>query len=378
MKFKSLLFNAILVAMVGCQSHYDGTVLEIDVDQAEDVYFDDVATDVKIIPLKSDIPLNECAEIECYGKETLIRGVGRKTIYYFVDGVLTGTLNATGRGRGEYNSIQQFVYSPNTKILSVLSQGENKVLRYSVPKMSFQGSFEIEGTPKFLSDHNDSTMLVRMRFTGGGYGIKMINTNNGRTTKTIRDIGGYSWMFDDHLGYYRSNNRILSVVGTVSTLSDLDNDGNEEILLAYSFKDKDIPKNLENFDFDDFQSLMKFYNYSNENDVYTGGVQCQKNGNTISFWYHKETVDDKNQRHYISIKKGEIDKQYKGFNVRGLTIPIIPDCIDGNGGFTTIIQAIPEDIEDKEVDHSPLAKEILKALKEQSDNNPILINYRIQ
>lgn len=377
MRPKNYLFGLIL-AVIGCQSHYDGTVLEIDVDAALEVNFEDVTEEVKIIPLQSDVPINQCAEIECFGNETIIRSAGRKTMYYFVDGVLKGTLNAAGRGRGEYNQIQQFVYSPHTKILSVLSMGENKMLKYSVPQMTYLGTYEIGGTVRYLSEHNDTTLLIRKRYPGGGYGIELVSTRDGHTIKNYRDIGGYSLLFDDHVGYYRPNNRILSVVGNISTLSYVDDEGKDEIILAYNFKDKDIPEKYAEFDYENMQELMGFYNFSQGQDIYTGGTHCQKEGNTISFWYHKETVDDKNVRHYICIRNGNIEKQYKGFRVKGLTIPIIPDCIDGNGGFTTIIEAPSENIEDKEVEPSELAKKILTALKGQPDNNPILINYRIQ
>ena len=376
MNKQTFLYGAIL-ALVSCQSHYDGTVLEIDVDSAVEVNFEDVATDIHVIPLKSDIPLDQCVEIQNYGDETLIRTTGRKSMYYFVNGVHNGTLNAVGRGRGEYNSIQQFTYSPNSKILTILSR-DNMLLRYSVPKMKFLGSCSIDGAANYMSEHNDSTLIVRMRYPGGGYGIRMINSRNGHPLKDIKELGGYTWLFDDHIGYYRQNNRILSVVGNVSTLSYLNDKGDEEIILAYSFKDKDIPKDMADFNFDNMQEMIRFYNYSKENEIYVGGVNCQKYDNKISFWYHPETVDDKFARQYVSIKKGEIENQYKGFKVKGLTIPIIPDCIDGNGGFTTIIQALPELIEDKNVEPSPLATEILSSLKNQSDNNPIIINYRIQ
>jgi len=377
MKTKNYLFG-LMLAVIGCQSHYDGTVVEIDVDAAQEVNFEDVAKDVKITPLKSDVPINQCAEIECFGKETLIRSAGRKTMYYFVDGELKGTLNAVGRGRGEYNQIQQFVYSPSTKILSVLSMGENKMFKYSVPNMKFLGSYEIEGTVRYLSEHNDTTILIRKRYPGGGYGIELVSTRDGHTIKNLRDIKGYSLLFDDHVGYYRPNNRLLSVVGNISTFSWVENDGKNEIILGYNFKDKDMPEKYAEFDYDNMQDMLGFAAFSQSEDIYTGGLLCQKEGNTISFWYHKELVDDKNFRHFISIRNGNIEKQYKGFRVKGLTIPIIPDCVDGNGGFTTIIEALPENIEDKEVEPSELAKEILTALKNQPDNNPILINYRIQ
>ena len=377
MKINSYLLGCFFV-FTGCQSHYDGTVVEIDVDSAEDVFFEDVAKDIKIIPLISDIPLEQIAEIECYGNESIIRPNGRNKIYYFVDGVLTSTLNSSGRGRGEYIKIQQFVYSPKTKVLSVLSQGENKILKYSVPKMTFIGSYPIDGSPRYLSEHDDSTLLVRMRYPAGGYGIRLINTNDGHCLKTIKDIGGYSLMFDEHVGYYRQNNRVFSVVGNISFISSLDKSGNEEIEVAYSFKDKDMPKKMAEFDFENMNELLKFTTFSMTNDIYTGGVLCQKVDNSISFWYHREMSDDKNDRHYINIKKGVIEKQYKGFKVKGLTIPIIADCLDGKGGFTTIIQSLPENIEDNDVEPSELATEILNAMKKQSDNNPILINYRIQ
>lgn len=62
-----------------------------------DVAFEDVATDIRVVPLISEEPIDQCGEIKCYGKETFIRSVDRRTLYYFNEGQMISKLNRVGR-----------------------------------------------------------------------------------------------------------------------------------------------------------------------------------------------------------------------------------------------------------------------------------------
>ena len=108
MKRISLIVCAVL-GIAGCGKSVSTDVLVVDDDDAVEVVFEDVATDIRIVPLISDEPIGGCSELHCYGNEVFMSDKSTEYLYYFVDGKLVSTLHAVGRGPGEYNIIDQCV-----------------------------------------------------------------------------------------------------------------------------------------------------------------------------------------------------------------------------------------------------------------------------
>ena len=121
---KSFFIVCAALSIMGCAEVTVQDVPEVDDDDAVEVAFEDVATDVRIVPLISDDPIGACRELHCYGNEVLMSDRNGEYIYYFVDGKLKSTLHAVGRGPGEYTSIAHFTYSPTKKLLLVSAIGD--------------------------------------------------------------------------------------------------------------------------------------------------------------------------------------------------------------------------------------------------------------
>ena len=116
----------IVCAMLGIAGCVDVTVKDVpfvDDEDAVEVAFEDVATDIRIVPLISDEPIGGCSELHCYGNEVFMSDKSTEYLYYFVDGKLVSTLHAVGRGPGEYLGITHFVYSPTKKQLFISAIG---------------------------------------------------------------------------------------------------------------------------------------------------------------------------------------------------------------------------------------------------------------
>ena len=68
MKLKYLLcLAAVAVVNYSCSPKYEKEGVIIDGDKAVDVWFEDVATDVRVVPLVSENPLEYFVKVEMYG-----------------------------------------------------------------------------------------------------------------------------------------------------------------------------------------------------------------------------------------------------------------------------------------------------------------------
>ena len=139
----------LLVSMTACvmlfaeckkeNTVHNGVLSITDSSESQEVAFEDVATDISIVPLICDEPIDGINSVKCYGSRAVMRATGAESIYIFDDGKLTAKLNKVGRGRGEYTIISSFVYSPSTNILYVQGAG-SMILKYSVPEMEHLGT----------------------------------------------------------------------------------------------------------------------------------------------------------------------------------------------------------------------------------------------
>jgi hypothetical protein len=82
---KSFFIVCAALSIMGCADVTVQDVPEVDDDDAVEVAFEDVTTDVRIVPLISDDPLGACNELHCYGNEVLMSDRNGEYIYYFVD-----------------------------------------------------------------------------------------------------------------------------------------------------------------------------------------------------------------------------------------------------------------------------------------------------
>ncbi|MGB4671497.1 MAG: 6-bladed beta-propeller [Bacteroidaceae bacterium] len=343
-----------------------------------DVAFEDVATDIRVVPLISEEPIDQCGEIKCYGKETFIRSVDRRTLYYFNEGQMISKLNRVGRGPGEYLTISNFVFSPNRKILYLFSSGDNSIFQFSVPEMRFLKSIKVEQMTCF-AEHDDSTLIVRSNINGEN-GIYFINANNGEIMGKLKDISGFSLSFNEKMDFYQPKHRILSEIGSTNIISEIPRKvGDEErLLFVYDFGQSGIPKEYDDCSLYNITSLMRLMQYvrQNSDNVYVGGFCCKADKNAISFWYRRINTENKaDMRFYWT--DGKNTKRYGGFRLSAMRNPIVPDCVTDDG-YASILEGSPEFLFDSQQSFSSISAEIKQVVSTQKMNNPVLIYYPIK
>ena len=372
-----IMLTCSAIMYISCKQKYSDVVI-IDDDDAVEVKFEDVATNLQIVPIISDTVLGSCARIVCYDNETLILEKTGKSIYYIVDSIHVSTLSALGNGPGEYNGISFFDYSPTNKMLYVLSAIDSKVFWYHVPDMVYCGFTPLTGWVSNLSMHDDNTFFViRSNEASDSTWIQLIDIRSGAVVKTIQQISGFAYGENDMVSY-RPSNRVYSIAGNVNILGTITNKNDFEVLLKYGFGKKSFPEDLIDYDInenDKFLALLDYMRTSAGEELLCGNYYPRIEKNSISFWYHR-ALSSFNDINYFRIKGNNIDN-LKGFKLSGVNRPIVPKGIKDDG-YVYFFEGVWDSYIDVSLEPSLLAKKIIDAMNGQKDNNPVLLFFDIK
>ena len=357
----------------------EGVMSITDASDCQEVAFEDVATDIRIVPLISDEPIDELFRPACYGSTTVAVSADLFSLYFFEDGRLTAKLNKVGRGRGEYLFISKYAYSPSTRTVYVYSGQDDAMLKYSVPDMTFKGSFEISNVTSF-AEHDDTTLIVRMKYQDRN-GIYFVDARDGQVRRMLKESNGFSATIASvgSIGYYTPEHRILSEVGSVNTVSEVPAEisQDEKILLRFDFGQDGVPAKFDNMELSEegLDLLMEYATYAADhvNTLISEIRNVRVGQDGISFWFFQASPIDMK---YIRIEDGDVFK-YKGFNAKGIKSQFSPSSVTGNG-YVTLITGLPESVFDDSGERSEFTADLEKVMKAQKFNNPVLVYYNIK
>ncbi len=377
MKHQSILFSFALL-MAGCAQTTPVTGdVEINPQAATEVLFEDVACNIKVVPIKSDEPLHDCSYFRCYGDELIMIDTQKKWIYYFKDNELQGTLHSLGRGPGEYNMIDFYEYDSKGKILYVVSLAESDaIMSYSVPDMKYTGKLNVGKGVECIRIYDENTLLLGVK-EGDGGALVLFDIPSQTIKETICELTGNELAYTDRSIFDDGDGcMFVAKYGVASTISEL-KDGRLNSMLNYDFG-RDGAEQVYYNDLKDAIDADAYISYifSPDNDAkFTGGKFIRQNGSGLSFWYSTLLGSEKNYR-YFRID-GDKQVHLKGFGVPGLKKPIVPSCSTSDG-YVTIISGDAESLADTSVEASPLAKEILKTISLLVDNYMVVVYYDIK
>lgn len=354
----------------------DGVLSINNSSESQEVAFEDVATDIRIVPLVSDEPLGCSKQMKCYGSTTLILSSDLYTLYFFEDGKLTAKLSKAGRGHGEYNFISDFLYSPERKIVYVLNS--SRINKYSVPDMEYLGMIEHPNMMR-IAEHDDSTLICFMTSPEDQPGIYFINTINGQVSGKLKDVSFMSLVMSSDLAYYTPDHRILLQTSCINTISEVSADINEgeDVILSFDFGKDGMPAKYDSIDSDiDMDFIMEYSQYLNDHreTIVAEVTKAMVKDNTISFWYQSGLVG---YRHYCRITDGEVTT-YSGFKASGTKGFILPSGLTDQGQYVTLIDQLPETMFEGSEERSDFTLQLEETMKAQAFNNPVLVFYNIK
>ena len=110
----------ISVIIVACYNkHNQTTITVVDDAEAAEVLFENVAKNIKIIPLEAQESLDAIDDVRNFGDMLILRNSDHSMLYIFDEGKFVAKLNAQGRGYGEKLDISSFTYSEVDRTLYV-------------------------------------------------------------------------------------------------------------------------------------------------------------------------------------------------------------------------------------------------------------------
>ena len=142
--------SLVMLACVLCGRKDTGVAL-IDPDKAVEAVLEDVASDIRIIPLKSDSPIPGINMFFFYDDYFFGTNVNRdmsndlvfKNLSVFdSDGNCLGIIDRLGRGHDEYLALRNFLYFEDEHMLTLYNSDRMNSTKYSyrLPSMEYLGS----------------------------------------------------------------------------------------------------------------------------------------------------------------------------------------------------------------------------------------------
>lgn len=357
-------------------------VVLIDDDDAIEVNFEDVATDIRVVPLESDEALPKYSSVQCYGKEMIFANDNGSSLYYFIDNKFISKLNAVGRGPGEYLTLGAYAYCPKEKILYVKTIGagdfSESIMYYSVPDMKYIGKVPVSGQVQYFTEYDENSFLAVMKNNSAdSCSINIIDKKSGNVIKKVQDINWYAYTHSyETMSSYNKNNRAYAISCFNNSIGTINKDGEFVSRLETNFGRKNFSKEALDIDAlnftSSFLSLLE-YMKNNEETLLIGCFYPMISGNSISFWYEKAN----NQGYYYYRYKNGCDAHYKGFHIKGFKGLLKPFGVKDNT-YLAIIEGGIDKYKNDDEESSVIAKRIFDAMFQQKDENPVLVYFNIK
>ena len=216
MKKTFLLFATVLMC-VGCNKKVDKEAYVVDCDQVQDVLFEDVTTNVRVVPLMSSEPLGASYSVMGSDDEVFIRDNTHEYVYYLKDNKLQGTLHSVGRGPGEYITLKHISYNKNNKVLYLQHYEDSKtILQYSVPDMKYIGKLTVPASSVArVYPYDDNTLIMAMESEPNKPGVFLYDIKSQQITRKVCDIGTFSFSYSERiLETFSKDHPYMSQFGT--------------------------------------------------------------------------------------------------------------------------------------------------------------------
>ena len=386
---------ALLFASASCKRSKDGVVL-IDPDKAVPAVLEDVACDIKVIPLKSDRPIPGFTFLYFYDDYFFSTDLNYDEYNFTRVGVFDrqgnyiGTIDRQGRGRNEYLRLANFVYHADSQQLHLYddpihsANSQPTIFKFQLPQLEFLGTQYpgLIGRVSQIVHLGDGNSLSSL-YADEGLNDMAIVKCLPDTVLILKEYGTFginriSSTFY-HCHFTNKYNPLIAMFGYENSIYSLDSSDSLKLEFSFSFGPKGLPKSYA-----DNQSKLGPYisRMDDERDQYMEeGLDILygapvKNGNLISFMYFLYTYHEEQFFRHFYVTNGRKSADYSKLTIPGLEFNIIPRLVGING--TSYVFCLEGVRVDPSAPLSPLGQQILDAVRSQNDDNPILLQFRFK
>lgn len=375
---KSFLLFATVLMCVGCNKKVDKEAYVVDCDQVQDVLFEDVTTNVRVVPLMSSEPLGASYSVMGSDDEVFIRDNTHEYVYYLKDNKLQGTLHSVGRGPGEYITLKHISYNKNNKVLYLQHYEDSKtILQYSVPDMKYIGKLTVPASSVArVYPYDDNTLIMAMESEPNKPGVFLYDIKSQQITRKVCDIGSFSFSYSERiLETFSKDHPYMSQFGTTHQICRIGADS-IDVMFKFNFgkytPDAMVYGHIE--DLADAERVLGYFFDSQNSEMVKNFIYPYYTDNeNLSFWYTNLMGD---KFWFFKMENGKAE-MYKGFRIPGLNLEVKPSFSTGHG-YAMIIEGVKESLIDPKTPLSPLAQKIIDVMSSQNDNNPVLLYFDIK
>lgn len=384
------LMSLVTLACVSCGRKDTGVVL-IDPDKAVEAVLEDVACDIRIIPLKSDKPIPGISifffqDDYFFGisqSEDVNGGPGFKYICVFdYDGNCLGTINRFGRGHDEYLGLKNFIYFKDEHLLTLYDSDYTNPKSYSfrLPGLEYLGSkhsYPMIGFEKSVHMGDGRTLIAPDHGDLEERGIAMAKFLPD-TVMPVVDYGQFSenrispTFYNHQFTSYK--NPLIGLFGYNNEIYSIDDNDSLKLEFSFTFADKGLPKQYADDPTHWSPYVFELPQYLEDGSqiLYYYPV---KNGNLLSFIYSQDQYENIKGFMHFYVTDGSKSVQYSELRIPGLIFELEPYGVNGT---SYVFQMTSAPQIDESVPMSGLGQQILDAFKAQNEDNPILLQFRFK
>jgi len=351
----------------------------VDFDSVNEFELNDVNSDVRIMPIKCEYPMEQIRKAVGYSDYSFLFSRSKTVIYCLKEDSVVSKLEAVGRGHGEYTYIDDFTYLEGEKSLYINANG--KIMKYSVPSMSYMGSIDFNITTSQMIALNSDELLAECSYAVDTEkniffrGLAVISLQTGEVIRELYEYDQYSsrcFLYGDLSkcdsdiimslgGLY--NNRIIKWEQTEGEV-------NELFSFCYNSQWR-VPKRIIRLTKKDYWSFNEELSKITE---YCRGCHYPSiiNSNLVVWCFPRE--NDATRQIAVIVKGDNIIT--RSFHISGTNITVNPFFVKDGYCFDLIQGAAENTITD--IDNlSPIGEEIYNAMKSQPFNNPIMYCFTV-
>lgn len=387
-----IVASVLFLTMGSCvQKDKDDSVYKINADEAVSVDINEVATDFRIIPVNSDIPIDMCNEIQFYDEYILMMNTSKKMIYILdKNGNLLNTLDRAGRGPGEYIELLHFCFWEEEKILYLFDYDHN-ILSYSIPDLIFIRKFSVKILYEQFNPIGNGMCLARGRdfnrnnssFYNSPVNYYLFDFADWNDTTILYSNSRNGFVLCDYEKSTNRSNQAVAIPGQINNIC-LIKDGELKPLIKFILGPSELPSNM--FDEkmtqmdeisanDKFNEIMHYFWLNSSQWL----VQLLiVNNEVVSFLYDDTDYTSGGSATITCVISDKKVAQYRGLLVPGLTFNMYPNAIDGVKYVVYLDQCEPKSILNNKEPLCPLAQQIYDAYNKQTNENPIFLEFMMK